>query len=75
MGLHTNENVVKAMKEQGFTLFNLANTNTMNYGEIGLLDTLKTFKNEEIEVVGAGENLESAKILYTKKLMESEWRQ
>ena len=41
MGLHTNENVVKAMKEQGFTLFNLANTNTMNYGEIGLLDTLK----------------------------------
>ncbi len=68
MGLHTNENVVKAMKEQGFTLFNLANTNTMNYGEIGLLDTLKTFKNEEIEVVGAGENLESAKNIIYKEI-------
>ncbi|MFK4307391.1 poly-gamma-glutamate synthesis protein (capsule biosynthesis protein) [Bacillus sp. RC242] len=61
MGLHTNENVVKMMKEQGFTLFNLANTNMMDYGKAGLTDTLKTLKKEKINAVGAGKNLESAK--------------
>ncbi len=56
---------VRALREANFSTVTLANNHMMDYGEQGLADTLTTFQDEGVEVVGAGRDLQSAsKILY-----------
>ncbi|MED4749847.1 CapA family protein [Brevibacillus choshinensis] len=47
---------VPAMKEAGIDAVNLANNHTMDQGVDGLLDTLQTLENQQIEYVGAGKD-------------------
>lgn len=44
----------------GVNLVTIANNHTMDFGEAGLIDTLKALKSSGIRSVGAGENLEEA---------------
>ena len=52
---------VQAVKDAGFTVLNLANNHMTDYGAKGTLDTLKSFKEADLDYVGAGENLKDAK--------------
>lgn len=49
-----------ALKDAGFKILNLANNHTMDYGRVGILDTIEALKSSTIKTVGAGENKESA---------------
>lgn len=52
--------VLPAFKEAGFDLVSLANNHTMDYGVVGLLDTLDYLDEEGIHRVGAGRDVEEA---------------
>lgn len=49
-----------AFKAAGFDIVNLANNHILDYGQDGLLDTLKALDAKEILHTGAGKNLEEA---------------
>ena len=49
-----------AFKEAGFDLVNLANNHTLDFGEVGLLDTMKHLDESELLHVGAGETADDA---------------
>jgi len=51
---------IAAIKYAGFKLLTLANNHIMDYGAEGLHNTIKLSKENEIAVVGAGDNLEKA---------------
>ncbi|ACO25835.1 capsular polyglutamate synthetase CapA (plasmid) [Bacillus cereus] len=59
--LSVKEDAVKAVKEAGFTVLNLANNHMTDYGAKGTLDTLKAFKEAELDYVGAGKNFRDVK--------------
>lgn len=66
--LHCTQNAVSFLKQVGVTAVSLANNHTLDYGEKGLLNTIRLMKDNGIETVGAGNNAEVArKILYLKK--------
>lgn len=50
----------KALKNAGYTILNLANNHTMDYGHEGLLSTLNVLKKESIKTIGAGYKKEDA---------------
>ncbi|WP_010274937.1 CapA family protein [Paenibacillus senegalensis] len=52
--------VLPAFKEAGFDLVSLANNHMMDYGVIGLLDTLDHLDKNGIHRVGAGRDVEEA---------------
>lgn len=49
-----------AFKAAGFDIVNLANNHILDYGQDGLLDTIKALDAKEILHTGAGKNLEDA---------------
>ena len=49
-----------AFKAAGFDIVNLANNHILDYGQDGLLDTIKALDAKEILHTGAGKNLEEA---------------
>jgi poly-gamma-glutamate synthesis protein (capsule biosynthesis protein) len=49
-----------AFKEAGFDLVNLANNHTLDFGPIGLRDTMKHLDESELLRVGAGETADEA---------------
>lgn len=49
-----------AFKAVGFDIVNLANNHILDYGQDGLLDTIKALDAKEILHTGAGKNLEEA---------------
>ena len=55
-----NPDRVKLLEAFGTDIANLANNHVYDYGEVGLLDTLDTLKQEGIPYVGAGANLDEA---------------
>lgn len=55
-----NPDRVKLLEAFGTDIANLANNHVYDYGEVGLLDTLDTLKQESIPYVGAGANLDEA---------------
>ena len=59
--LHTNLGAIKAVKNAGFTVLNLANNHMMDYQEKGLQDTLNVFEDSYVDYVGAGWNRKDAK--------------
>ncbi len=52
---------VKCLKRGGVDVVNLANNHIMDYGGIGLMDTMETLGNAGIRYFGAGENLYEAR--------------
>lgn len=58
---------VQALKYAGFQCVTLANNHFLDYGEVGVRDSIATFDALGIEHVGGGVNLkEAAQILYKK---------
>lgn len=55
-----NPDRVKLLEAFGTDIANLANNHVYDYGEVGLLDTLDTLKQEGIPYVGAGADLDEA---------------
>jgi len=52
---------ITALKKAGITTVTLANNHSMDYGPVGLLDTLQQLDKAGIGHVGAGENLAAAR--------------
>jgi len=55
-----NKETIEILKEAGFDLLLLANNHMYDYGETGLLDTIKLAKTLNLDIVGAGENFKKA---------------
>ena len=68
INLKTTADSANALDEANFTVVNLANNHTLDYGIEGLRDTLSTFKTADTDVVGAGEDLEAAKNIHYSKV-------
>lgn len=58
------QNTITAMKKMDIKLFTLANNHILDQGEEGLRDTCKLLIQNEIEYIGAGENLSEARKPY-----------
>ncbi|SHE34235.1 poly-gamma-glutamate synthesis protein (capsule biosynthesis protein) [Fodinibius roseus] len=59
---------LKVLKNVGFNLLTLANNHIMDYGEEGLLSTLKACSETGIETVGAGKNSKEASQPFMKAI-------
>lgn len=57
-----NPNRVNIFPEMGIDIVTLANNHTLDFGTDALLDTIDTLDNAKIKHVGAGKNLEEAKL-------------
>ena len=57
----SNPDNVKLLNDMGVDIVSLANNHAYDYGEVSLLDSLKTLENAGMPYVGAGRNLEEAK--------------
>ena len=55
-----NKETIEILKKAGFDLLLLANNHMYDYGETGLLDTIKLAKAFNLNTVGAGENFKKA---------------
>lgn len=55
------EESVAFLKSKGFNLLCLANNHLMDYGEEGLMNTLRICEAEKMPVIGGGINLDAAK--------------
>lgn len=63
--LHCSDKAVCILKEAGFDCVTLANNHFRDYGDEGVKRTLAALKEQEIDYVGGGENIEEAcKTLY-----------
>lgn len=58
--LRTTAKVVESLRYAGFDMVTLANNHIMDYGSVGLEDTLENLNKGDILSVGAGENIEEA---------------
>lgn len=59
---------VSVLQELGVDAVSLANNHAYDFGEDALLDTLDTLEQAEIEIVGAGRNLEEASAVLYQEL-------
>ena len=59
-----------ALSAAGFKLVTLANNHIMDYGDTGLISTFKACKEFGIDYVGAGENIQKARKIYTSKVRD-----
>lgn len=53
--------VLDELKWMGFALYSLANNHAMDYGEGGLLESLRAFNESKLVYAGAGRNLSEAR--------------
>lgn len=58
--LKTSKEVVDSLKYAGFQMVTLANNHIMDFGNVGLQDTIKALKDGRIKYVGVGDNLKDA---------------
>lgn len=65
-----NINAMKALKYAGFDLLTLANNHIQDYGEQGVLDTLRNAEQENFDIVGAGQNIKSASLPLIKSIKD-----
>lgn len=66
--LKCNAKAIKAIKYAGFDMVTLANNHLNDYGPEGVLDTLRVCHNEEIDTIGAGEDLKHASSIFYKDI-------
>lgn len=60
--LKCDERSVKYLKESGFNMVTLANNHLKDFGEEGIKETLESCKRYGMKYVGAGVNLQAAKV-------------
>lgn len=58
--LRTDPGKICYLKDVGFNIVNIANNHIMDYGEIGLVDTINILEKSNIKFIGAGRNIEEA---------------
>jgi len=51
---------VHYLKDTGFNIVNLANNHMIDYGRVGLIDTLNILEENDIKYIGAGRNIKEA---------------
>ncbi|MDC3269401.1 CapA family protein, partial [Flavobacteriaceae bacterium] len=66
--LKSGVNAVKSIQFAGFDMVTLANNHFYDYGEKGVLDTLKTCKKFKLDTVGGGRNIDEAAQVYYKEI-------
>ncbi|MBM7703091.1 CapA family protein [Metabacillus iocasae] len=59
--LSSTEQDLQTVKDAGFDVLSLANNHTMDFGSKGIEDTMQAFKQNKVEYVGAGNNIDEAK--------------
>ncbi len=65
--LASKKEILPSLKKAGFSVINLANNHTMDFGPVALQETLDSFNEYKIPVVGAGLKEENANnIIYTE---------
>lgn len=60
MMFRVDENLAPILKELNFSIFSLANNHMLDFGQKGLLNTLKLLDENQIQYIGAGENYQEA---------------
>lgn len=60
VSLRTDPEKVRYLMDAGFSIVNIANNHIMDYGELGLLDTIDVLEKSGIQFVGAGRNIGEA---------------
>ncbi len=63
-----NPSRISVYEELGVDVAIVANNHVYDYGEVGLSDTLDTFREAGIPAVGAGENIDEASAIYYAEL-------
>ena len=63
-----NPDLVSVYQDMGVDLAVLANNHVFDYGEVGLQDTLDTFRSAGLPYVGAGENIDEASAIFYAEL-------
>ncbi len=63
--LKINPEIIKGIKKLKINLFSLSNNHILDYGEQGLIDTIKYLNQCNISYVGAGNNLKDASKIFT----------
>jgi len=58
----------KSLRKAGYDMLNLANNHTMDYGSVGLEETIKNLESSSISFVGGGNNYEQARKLKVEEL-------
>ena len=58
---------VKVLKDAGFHCLTLANNHFRDYGDVGVLSSLRYFKENGLDYVGGGENIVAAEAVLYKK--------
>jgi len=66
--LYAKNDSVKILKNNNFTVLNLANNHVLDYGVNGLKDTINTFKDNNLAVVGAGNTRKEAEAYNIKEI-------
>lgn len=70
--LHCAKEAAEAIKYAGFTGVTLANNHILDYGKVGLVSTVESCREQGLDTVGVGKNLdEAADILYLDKKSET----
>lgn len=65
--LASKKDILPSLKKAGFSVINLANNHTMDYGPVALQETLDSFTDNKIPIVGAGlKEDEANNIVYTE---------
>ena len=62
---------IEALKFAGFNLLTLANNHIMDYGFQGLQDTIDICRKNNMDVCGAGKDLQSASQIFYKQVQET----
>jgi poly-gamma-glutamate synthesis protein (capsule biosynthesis protein) len=60
MAFRVDENLGPILKELNFSILSLANNHLLDFGQKGLLNTLKLLAENQIQYIGAGENRQEA---------------
>lgn len=66
--LKSNMNALKALKYAKFDLLTLANNHILDYGEMGVIDTLKNAKEFSFDTIGAAKNISEASMPLIKNI-------
>lgn len=64
----SNPERISVLQDMGTDVAVLANNHVFDYGEVGLMDTLETFRSAGLPYIGAGENLDEASAIWYAEL-------
>lgn len=66
--LSASPKAIKAIKNAGFDMLTLANNHIYDFGEGGIATTLEVCKNEELDIIGGGKDIEEASKIFYKDI-------